>query len=56
MIGLDANFSSVTFFRDFVKISEKELIQKIAGHVSNHGIKDIIPDLAAKVKSKIKDQ
>lgn len=36
--------------------SEKELMQKIAGHAPSHGIKEITPDLAAKVKSKIKDQ
>ncbi|MDE1813022.1 MAG: DUF1059 domain-containing protein [Thaumarchaeota archaeon] len=36
--------------------SEKEMMQKIAGHAPSHGIEEITPDLAAKVKSKIKDQ
>ena len=36
--------------------SEKELMQKITGHAPSHGIKEITPDLAAKVKSKIKYQ
>jgi predicted small metal-binding protein len=36
--------------------SEKEVLQKISGHAPSHGIKEITPDLAAKVKSKIKDQ
>lgn len=36
--------------------TEDELMQKIKGHAPSHGIKEITPDLATKVKSKIKDQ
>lgn len=36
--------------------SEKELMQKITGHAPSHGIKEITPELAEKVRSKIKDQ
>ena len=36
--------------------NETELMEKIKGHAPTHGIKEITPELAGKVKSKIKDQ
>jgi predicted small metal-binding protein len=37
--------------------TEQEVVEKVATHArESHGVKDITPDLAAKVKAAIKDR
>jgi predicted small metal-binding protein len=36
--------------------TEAELLQKVAEHAKEHGIRDVTPELVAKVKANIRDE